>query len=253
MNRAPYRILSFILATLTLWPCPVFSAEKEPAPVISVRFKALSVSGGIPEGLDIVINPKQRLHLNVPSTYIESSVKYTGTAEISFVKPVSKTNENKSAAGTPNAVPEPQVLATINIAPPGGDYLLLFAGTPDTKLKVMAIPFSASDAPLGSCLVWNLTSRTLGVSLGGQGELITPQSRQLFRPAMMSKDYVDLRVVDEYEAKPRLLAGGPHFLPAHTRQLFFIVERTPGEAPVLVKVVAELPESLAKLDSAPSR
>ncbi|CAM3135676.1 hypothetical protein [Rariglobus hedericola] len=253
MNRSPYRILSLILATLTLWSGPVFSAEKEPAPVITVRFKALSVSGALPEGLDIVISPKQRLHLNVPSTYIESAVKYTGPADISFIKPEGKPRENKPAAGTPNALTEPQVLATTSIAPPGGDYLLLFAGTPDTKLKVMAIPFSAADAPLGSCLVWNLTSRALGVSLGGQRELINPQSRQLFKPTMLSQDYVDLRVVDEYQAKPRLLAGGPHFLPAHTRQLFFIVERTPGEAPVLVKVVSELPESLAKLESAPRR
>lgn len=249
MNRPHHRPLSIIIATLTLWSLPVFSAEKEPAPVISARFKALSVSGVIPEGLDIVIGPKQRLHLSVPSTYIESAVKYTGPANISFVKPATKRAENNPASGAPSALPEPQVLATVSIPPPGGDYLLLFAGTPETTLKVMAIPFSAGDAPLGSCLVWNLTSRALGVSLGGQNELMSPQSRQLFRPAMMSQDYVDLRVFDEYEAKPRLLVGGPHFLPTRTRQLFFIVERTPGEAPVLVKVVAELPESLAKLDS----
>jgi hypothetical protein len=117
----------------------------------------------------------------------------------------------------------------------------------------MAVPFSADDAPLGSCLVWNLTSRPLGVSLGGQRELMKPQVRQLFKPVMMAKDYVDLRVFDEHEGKPRLLVGGPHFLPAETRQLFFIVERNPGQAPVLVKVVAELPDSLAKAASVASR
>lgn len=62
------------------------------------------------------------------------------------------------------------------------------------------------------------------------------------RPSSSTKNYFDLKVFDEYQGQVRPLISGAHYLDENSRQLLFIVEKIPGQAPVIVRTIEELPE-----------
>jgi hypothetical protein len=247
MNSKTILRHGLILGLLILACSSSVVAQQAAEPVITANIKCLSLERDL-AGVDILAAKNKRLPVHAASAYISTAVQYQGPAQLTFVR-AKKKGVNESAAGLPEDKPE--VLGSVELPATGGDYLLLFAGSAETKLQIMAVPFSSSDVPFGSCMVWNITHRALGVVMGGQRALLNPSQKQTFTPSLITKDYFDLRVFDEYEGKSRPLVGGPHFLPEKTRQLIFIAERFPGGAPIQIKVVEEMPEvkSRPKLDA----
>lgn len=229
-----------LILGLLITVCSSSAVMAQPAaePVITANIKCLSLERDL-AGIDILAGQNKRLPVRAASTYISTASQYQGPALLTFVR-AKKKDANESTTGQPDAKPE--VLGSVELPPTGGDYLLLFAGSTETKLQIMAVPFASSDVPLGSCMVWNITHRPLGVVMGGQRALLNPSQKQTFKPSLITKDYFDLRVFDEHEGKSRPLVGGPHFLPEKTRQLIFIAERVPGGAPIEIKVIEEMPE-----------
>lgn len=222
---------------------PAVRAAAAAETIISANIKCLSLGRDL-RGVEIYLSPEKRLPVHAAASYISANQSYQGPQRIVFVKAKKTDGQPAPAmpAGAPGVVPAPEVLASVELAPAGGDYLLLFSGDAETRLEVMAVPFSSGDVPFGSCLVWNITRRPLGVVLGGDRGLLAPKQRQVFRPATMTNEYFDFRIFDEYQGAPRALAGGPHFLKDQSRQLIFLVERVPGGIPVQVRVVEEMPE-----------
>ncbi|MBC8008539.1 MAG: hypothetical protein H7067_00405 [Burkholderiales bacterium] len=221
---------------------PLVSA-KSPAPevIVSANIKCLSLGRDL-RGVEMYLSPDKRLPVHAAGSYISANHSYRGPQIVTFVKAKTATTGTPPAGAPTGPAAEPAVLATVELPPAGGDYLFLFSGSTDTKLEVVAVPFSSSDVPLGSCLVWNITHRPLGVMLGGDRSLLAPTQRRIFRPSAMAKDYVDFRIFDEYQGAPRSLAGGPHLLKENSRQLIFLVDRTPGGIPVQIRVIEEMPE-----------
>lgn len=220
-------------------------------PFISAKLKFLSLSANI-RGVDIYVSPEKRVGIDAPASYISFAVSYNGPRQIVFVKGLSEDEQNDHTR--PAALKRPptpdEVLGTVTLDPAGGEYLVLMTGSAETKLDVMALPFSANAVPPGSCLVWNVSGRALGISLGGDRALLSPKQRRLFQPSqMLGKEYFDIRVFDEYQGAPRALAGGPHLLKENTRQLIFVSDRVPGQAPVKIRVIEEMPETFAKAET----
>jgi hypothetical protein len=209
--------------------------------LVSANIKFLSLGRDLRD-VEIYVTPEKRLPVHAAASYISANQVYQGPQRVVFVKAKKAPAQAAVPPAMAGVVPEPEVLATVELDPTGGDYLLLFSGDADTRLEVMAVPFSSGEVPFGSCLVWNITRRSLGVVLGGDRGLLAPRQRQVFRPATMTKEYFDFRIFDEYQGAPRALAGGPHFLKDQSRQLIFLVERVPGGIPVQIRVIEEMPE-----------
>ena len=244
MITKKYYKLGLMLLPLWFSKGTSLGADQTVYPIISAKIKCLSMSGDI-TGVDLLTSQGKRVPIGAPSSYISKAFAYVGPSKLVLVKALKKPGANQPAAESTSkvpAAPETEILASIEIPPPGGDFLLLFAGDTQTKLHLLAVPFSATDVPPGSCLVWNITPRTLGVVMGSDKALLSAEQKRVFKPVAMAKDYFDLRVFDEYQGQSRALVGGPHFLPDQSRQLIFIVERTPGQAPIQIKVVEEMPE-----------
>ena len=213
-------------------------------PIISAKLKCLSMEGEM-SGIDLLLETGKRMPIAMGSAYISEPYIYHGPAKLIFTKALPKPDTETKATKktqTPEASSKPEVLATLELPASGGDFLLLFSGNTESKLNVLAVPFSSTDVPAGSCLVWNITPRTLGLSLSGQRVIINPSERQLVKPQTIAENYFDLRIFDEYQGKVRPLVGGPHFLAATSRQILFIVEKTAGQAPILIRTIEELPE-----------
>ena len=237
--------LQSLLFGLLLFCAPAVSlvSAKISAPeaIVSANIKCLSLGRDL-RGVDMYLTPEKRLPVHAAASYISANHSYRGPQIVTFVRSKNATPVATPAGAPTGTPPEPTVLATVELPPTGGDYLFLFSGSADTKLEVVAVPFSSGDVPLGSCLVWNITQRSLGVMLGGDRSLLAPSQRRIFRPSALTKDYVDFRIFDEYQGAPRSLAGGPHLLKDNSRQLIFLVDRTPGGIPVQIRVIEEMPE-----------
>lgn len=256
MRALSIRLLSAVCGILSLGliPAPRLQAQVN-EPFVSAKLKFLSLSANI-KGVDIYVSPEKRVGIQAAASYISLPVSYNGPRQIVFVKGSPADEENaQPQPAAPKRPPLPEeILGTVTLNPSGGEYLVLMSGSAETKLDVMALPFSANEVPLGSCLVWNVSSRALGISLGGDRAVLTPKQRRLFQPsAMLSNEYFDIRVFDEYEGAPRALAGGPHLLKENTRQLIFVSDRMLGQAPVRIRVIEELPETFAKAETAAGR
>lgn len=243
--------LRALLGLFAVAALPLLRAVEPAQPVISANIKCLSMAGEI-AGVDMLADQGKRIPVKAASTYISSTYRYNGPALVTLVrarpKPASGQRQAEPAAAAP--ADKPEVLGTVQLPPQGGDFLLLFSGDASSSLRILPVPFSSDDVPAGSCLVWNITPRALGVSVGGQRVLLATGQRQTLRPSVNAQSYFDLRVFDEYQGKPRPLVGGPHFLETETRQLIFIVERTPGLPAVSVKVVEELHEPKPAIQAA---
>lgn len=235
------------LATLVSFVMLSSVARADDSPTIAARLKCLSLGGPVSE-VDLLLPNNNRLHLKMAAGYISLSSAYHGPATLTFVLPVSTPPAHGVANSMPSAVgsspAKPVVLATVTLPPTGGDYLLLFSG--DTvaanSLQVAAVPFSASDVPPSSCLIWNVTSRNLGVLLGGQKALLPPGQHELIKPTSSRADYFDFQVYDEHKGQVRPLLSGAQYLRANTRQLLFIVEKSPDRPAIMVRTIEELPE-----------
>lgn len=211
-------------------------ATADAGPVITAHIKCLGIKDPV-VGVDILLGSGKRLAVTAYTDFISQTLSYQGPARLTLVRSLAA----KTASAT--AEPEkPEVLAVVELPPAGGDFLLLFSGSPADKLYVMAVPFSSADVPASSCLVWNVTARNLGVSLGGQKAVLASGQRQLVHPSGSTKNYYDLKVFDEYQGQVRPLISGAHYLDENSRQLLFIVEKVPGQAPVVVRTIEELPE-----------
>ena len=237
-----------LLRTVAIFCAATISAIAAPSaadPIVSANIKCLSLGQDL-RGVEMLLVQEKRMPVHAAASYISSNHSYRGPQRVVFVKARKPASESTPTTQPSAPLPEQPVLATVELAPTGGDYLFLFSGSADTKLEVVAIPFSSKDVPFGSCLVSNVTQRQLGVVMGGDRGLLAPRQRQLFRPAKQTKEYFDLRIFDEYQGAPRALAGGPHFLKENSRQLIFIVDRAAGGAAVQVRVIEEMPELAAR-------
>jgi hypothetical protein len=247
--RTPHASLWTLLCGLLVFcaaaaPAGLAQSPASEAPV-SANLKFLSLGRDL-RGVEIYLTPEKRLPVQAAASYISANQTYQGPRRVAFVKAPKANQPSVPPSAIPGVTPEPQILATVELDPAGGDYLLLFSGDAETRLEVVAVPFSSGDVPFGSCLVWNITRRSLGVVLGEDRGLLAPKQRQVFRPEKMAKDYFDFRIFDEYQGEPRPLAGGPHFLKDKSRQLIFLVERVPGGIPVQIRVIEEMPEFAAR-------
>ena len=238
---SPTRLLSCaaLLILCQVSSLVLFGAEPSQS-IISARIKCLSMDGEV-DGIEFLLEQGRRLPVKAASTYISQTYDYNGPALLTIVRARPKAATSGDARPASMPAPKPEILASVQMPPTGGDFLLLFSNNQAT-LHILAVPFSSADVPIGSCLVWNVTPRALGVSLGGQRAVLDTGQRKTLTPETSPQNYFDLRVFDEHEGHARPLVGGPHFLQEKTRQLIFIAERTPGQAAVAVKVVEELPE-----------
>jgi len=207
MNATPARFgLALLLGVLLVAPtasAQVSAPASSPDTVISARLKYLSLQGPV-AGVDILLASGKRLPVAAATDYISNACAYQGPARLTFARSLHPAGQ----VAAPDAVAKaaaaaPEVLATLDL-PGGGDFLLLFSGDATRRLHVLAVPFSPTDVPSSSCLVWNITPRNLGLVLGGQRVLLASGHRQLVRPATgPAKNYFDLRIFDEHEGRLR--------------------------------------------------
>jgi hypothetical protein len=235
------RLLLAGLSTLAV----VCSAETAApsSPLVSARLKFLSLQEPV-NNVALVLENGKQLPVAAASGYISKTFDYAGPAHASFVKisTAGSGEEKPPVATNGKESAKPEVLASMDIPETGGDFLVLLSRGSSGTLYVMVVPFSPVDVPAGTCLVWNITSRNIGFSLGGQRALLSSGQRQLIHPAGSLKNYFDLKIFDEYEGRARALMSGDHYLNETSRQVLLIAEKIPGQAPVMVRTIEELPE-----------
>lgn len=242
MNLHPFKRLFLSLGLLVAGFVHAQPGTPAPSPVISARIKCLAMQGPV-NGVEILLGNGKRLPLTAATDYISRSHAYQGPARLTLVRALSSPKPAAAPAENPAlAALKAEVLATVELPETGGDFLFLFSGDTATRLHVMAVPFSSTDVPPSNCLVWNVTSRSLGLLLGGQKTVLAAGQRQLLKPVGSVKNYYDLKIFDEYQGRARPLIGGAHFLDETSRQLLFIVEKTPGQSAILIRTIEELPE-----------
>jgi len=157
-------------------------AAPDSGPVITAHIKCLGIKEPV-AGVDVILGSGKRMAIAAYTDFISQTLSYQGPARLTFVRSLAAkaaSSETKSPAA---ADPEkPEILAVVDLPASGGDFLLLFSGSPADKLHVIAVPFSSSDVPASSCIIWNVTTRNLGISLGGQKTVLASGQRELIHP-----------------------------------------------------------------------
>lgn len=224
--------------------CACSAHDTKPVIEISAKLKFLSMQNTV-DDVAILQGNGKKLSISAATGYISLSYEYKGPEKLTFVrapKAKSAAEAKPVRAENPEESKPAEILAVVTIPQEGGDLLILLSGDTTEKLYAKVLPFSSTDVPAGSCLVWNITSRNLGFLLGGQKALIASGQRQLIRPSSTLKNYFDLKVFDEYEGKARSLMSGDHYLNESSRQLLLIADKAPGQPSIRLQTIEELPE-----------